>query len=170
MRCEKISPLLNAYVDGELQDNRKQVVERHLKTCDMCSNQLESFRLLDGLLDAVTVPPTPHGFSTRVMAEARKRLSDIAEDKPKWGWWPIQWQIEFPRPILIARLVAILIFCLLGTYFGASLSSSINSIISSSPISTRAMQTQTLYAESFDLLPPGSPGARYLAFLEEGRK
>ena len=47
--CEKIEPLLGAYIDGELNEADVKTVEAHLTDCAECRGVTDTFREVDGL-------------------------------------------------------------------------------------------------------------------------
>jgi hypothetical protein len=47
---ENLQNLLNAYLDGELQGRRLQVMQTHLESCKTCQNELKELRLISNLL------------------------------------------------------------------------------------------------------------------------
>ena len=56
--CEEFRPLLNAYLDNELQGASLQRLENHLATCEACRAELEELRQVSNLLHALPTPQT----------------------------------------------------------------------------------------------------------------
>jgi len=54
---ETVEPLLSAYLDGELDAERRRLVEAHLATCAICRENLAALRAGDDALAALV--PTP---------------------------------------------------------------------------------------------------------------
>ena len=54
---ETLEPLLSAYLDGELDTERRRLVEAHLATCAICRESLAALRAGDDALAALA--PTP---------------------------------------------------------------------------------------------------------------
>jgi predicted anti-sigma-YlaC factor YlaD len=46
MSCERFSPLLSGYVDGELAADERRRLEEHLETCAACRRELEGLKAL----------------------------------------------------------------------------------------------------------------------------
>lgn len=56
VRCKRIKPLLSSYVEGELTDDDRLMVESHLKNCDACrKEQMEYRKSLSNLKNAAQV-------------------------------------------------------------------------------------------------------------------
>ncbi len=55
MACRDFKDLLMAYLDGELEDEKKQEFEKHLSGCSECSSELEDFKKLKQITDEVTL-------------------------------------------------------------------------------------------------------------------
>jgi anti-sigma factor RsiW len=52
MECRELSPLLSAYVDGELDPFQKEQLENHCAGCMPCTEKLARLRKLSGVLGA----------------------------------------------------------------------------------------------------------------------
>lgn len=72
---DRVSEWLGAYLDGELNAERRAWVEEHLATCAGCREELESLRALSSLLLADAQPATSGAFTSRVMAALPPRAS-----------------------------------------------------------------------------------------------
>ena len=56
MNCEVAHPLINALVDGEINDADRVLVEEHLSSCAECQSVAESMRLVDASLTEAFAP------------------------------------------------------------------------------------------------------------------
>ena len=74
---------LSEYLDGGLSDADVQKVEDHLRTCESCSEELESLRGTVGLLRQTPVIPTRRDFT---FAEAPESASDVREPVTSVGF------------------------------------------------------------------------------------
>lgn len=100
--CEKIKPMLSAYLDGELSEAEAIEVEKHILTCELCRLTLESYRAINS--DILTVP-APEGFTERVMSKVK------AESKPKK-----RKIIPFRQATLAAAMAALVLLGASGTF------------------------------------------------------
>jgi predicted anti-sigma-YlaC factor YlaD len=53
MRCEDIQKLMMGYLDGEISDDEKKLVEKHLNECERCRKEFDSFTRLKEVTDKV---------------------------------------------------------------------------------------------------------------------
>ncbi len=51
MKCEEIKPYLSAYLDGEIEPDKKLEIERHLSDCEACRKEYQSFAKLKEVTD-----------------------------------------------------------------------------------------------------------------------
>jgi predicted anti-sigma-YlaC factor YlaD len=75
MRCEKIRPYLSAYMDGEIDPDKKLEVEKHLADCETCRKEYQSFVKLKEVTD-------------------RMRFTDLSDDLWAGYWKGIYRRIE----------------------------------------------------------------------------
>lgn len=156
MRCDPFRERLGAYADGEVGGELRASLELHLETCSPCRTELAALRALGNLLEELPAPAPPEGLDASILKEA----SRIRPLPGRAGsLWPI-----------LARAAAVILVALTALVLGMR-----SSGISSPPPAQVPQQSVTgsaeeLYAGSFELLPPDSPGAQYLSLLqEEGR-
>ena len=169
MNCKKVLSRLQAYVDGEMPAKLMSEMEEHLGGCPSCRGQVEHIRQVGGILDSLDVPPLPEGFSTRVMAEARKR-APLAKEKESFfplDWQPLQWLLDLSAPMRLAASAVVLLACLLGMLMSKELSLS-------GYHQTSVAEAENLDGfEWFSPTPPASLGSAYLslasATLDENR-
>jgi|WetSurMetagenome_2_1015567.scaffolds.fasta_scaffold38636_2 anti-sigma factor RsiW len=158
MNCKEILSRLHAYVDGELPARLMREMEEHLGVCPSCRSQVERIRQMDNMLDSMSVPPLPEGFSARVMAEARKRALPVPEKRPLMGldWMPLRWFADLTLPMRLAACATVLLACLLGMLMSRDLS------LSGSPRTTVVEAENLDGFEWFSPTPPASLGSAYL--------
>jgi anti-sigma factor RsiW len=88
MRCQDVQNQLKSFSLGELPMDVRQTVQDHVAECDACRAELAKIDALAGVLAAAQTPPTPSGFTARVLATARQRLkTDQIEPWNLIGWW-----------------------------------------------------------------------------------
>lgn len=73
--CKEVEPLLDAYLDGELDGAQRPLIERHLATCQPCQAKLEEIRKLVSLLGSL-----PHLRPPRDIVGS---MPDVIESKSK---------------------------------------------------------------------------------------
>jgi anti-sigma factor RsiW len=158
MNCKEVLFRLQAYVDDEAPAGLIREMEGHLNTCPSCRSQVERIRAVGNILDSLSVPPLPEGFSARLMAEAR-RMAPVAEKRKSFfplEWQPLRWLLDLSAPMRATACVAILLACLLGMFMSRELSLSGNQ-------RTSAAGTENLEGfEWFSPTPPASLGSAYL--------
>ncbi|MCD6532044.1 zf-HC2 domain-containing protein [bacterium] len=59
MRCEEIKPYLAGYLDGELDQKTRQMVEEHIKECPQCAAELEEMRKIREVLGKMETEKLP---------------------------------------------------------------------------------------------------------------
>jgi anti-sigma factor RsiW len=72
IECKHVWDYLSDYIDGSLSAETKEVVQRHLEHCEICSAILDSTRNIVVLTADDRVFELPLGFSERLHA----RLND----------------------------------------------------------------------------------------------
>jgi anti-sigma factor RsiW len=141
MTCHDIQSLISARLDGELDPGRERTLQQHLDACPACRRLAGALAAADAALDALPEPEPAPGFAGRVM----DRLG--GQEIPR----------RF-RPLPLALGVA----SFLG---GVALAVLMNG----EP--RRDVQPDEIpavpFADTFDLLPPGSPGAEALRLLRD---
>jgi predicted anti-sigma-YlaC factor YlaD len=66
MKCEELEILISAYIDGELGDDERGLVEEHLVSCRDCGELLADFNQLHALYGELEELQAPKGFRERV--------------------------------------------------------------------------------------------------------
>tara|TARA_R110002020_G_scaffold454448_6_gene670244 strand:- start:173954 stop:174748 length:795 start_codon:yes stop_codon:yes gene_type:complete len=112
MKTEHVSALLPDYLDNNLDQNRREIVEIHLKGCDSCQKELEELRQLFTAFKTEPQEEVPASVSANFYAmleEEKAKQTNIislkAKSKPAQHWIP-----EFLK---IAAAIALII----GAYF-----------------------------------------------------
>jgi hypothetical protein len=90
MDCEKIIPLLSAYIDKELSAEEMAVVEQHLPLCPDCARKLEESKAVAGAARSLGEVAPPAAFSQRLRKAVREKIQQTsyqsASAKPV-PWW-----------------------------------------------------------------------------------
>jgi len=77
---QRIKEMLSAYLDGELTPRDKARVERHLRECATCAEELRTLRWTVGLMKEVPSVPVPRPFT--LPAPTPERRAEL----PRLGW------------------------------------------------------------------------------------
>lgn len=73
--CYEVSELLLEFTSGELESQRREHVEDHLRTCSSCHAYLESYRLtiqMAGELHRTSLPPELASQLLALLQEGRR--------------------------------------------------------------------------------------------------
>ncbi len=77
MKCDIPIELLSGYLDGALDEKQKTAVEKHLKECQSCRQELEELRRLDEYIKSQEVEEPSRDFvfalNRRVMEKIRRK-------------------------------------------------------------------------------------------------
>ncbi len=83
--CEYYRELIDLTFDGELDDERRKVLERHLAACADCARETELLRVTAILLEALPQAEVPPGFDEAVIASVRRaRAAGPAASVGRW--------------------------------------------------------------------------------------
>lgn len=67
MRCMRVEPLIERYVDGALEEPLSREVEKHVGSCARCAARVSAARRLLSAFAAEPAVRAPRGFTDRVM-------------------------------------------------------------------------------------------------------
>lgn len=98
MICEDIEVLISAYIDGEVTDEERQIVEQHLAVCQSCQATLSDFSDLHTLFGEITKQEAAPGF--------RQRVTQRIDTAPRFSF-DLSW-LRVPR-FVYALCVSLLI-------------------------------------------------------------
>ena len=85
MRCEEARPILSAGLDGEIGEDRRQEVERHLSGCAQCREVAVGFRDLRRELGQIGREAVPIELESRI--RARLSTEHAETRRPAIGRW-----------------------------------------------------------------------------------
>jgi methylated-DNA-[protein]-cysteine S-methyltransferase len=83
--CREIEPDLVAVAAGEAGATAAQGVQRHVAVCRDCRNELERYRVLEGMVADLRREPVAGADPTLARAELESRLSDIRSRMVAYG-------------------------------------------------------------------------------------
>jgi anti-sigma factor (TIGR02949 family) len=72
INCEQISPILSAYLDGELSKAEREAVEWHLRECERCRSELRELERVKSFARQVEEVQPPISLRERIMARVAK--------------------------------------------------------------------------------------------------
>lgn len=102
MKCDISIELLSGYLDGELDEKQKAVVEKHLRECQSCQNELEELKLLNEYIKVQEIEEPSREFFFGV----NRRVMEKIIKKPRsfvMRWTPIF------APVAVALLVLVVV-------------------------------------------------------------
>jgi hypothetical protein len=101
---------LSAYADGMfLSRGEREVIELHLQTCQECRQELESLRLISGLLSDLPEPELPRSFRITEQQAMLQRADQPAPDPEPIQPWVLRYQSAFRYTGLAAALLLVVV-------------------------------------------------------------
>jgi anti-sigma factor RsiW len=110
MTCDDVEPLVEAYVDGELDLERALAVETHVAGCAACAARLERTRALARTMKAAPYFRAPEALAQRVRATIPAASATVQPRRPdatrrrQQSWWP--WLIPVASAAVVIVAVA----------------------------------------------------------------
>jgi anti-sigma factor RsiW len=80
---DEVRELLALAASGALESKEEERVARHIRSCALCSEQLEDWRLIAAGLRRLPTPQPPRGLVERARARAEVRLAE--ESERRWN-------------------------------------------------------------------------------------
>lgn len=111
MRCEESRPLIDFYLDGELDALRAAEFELHVRGCGECTPQIErASKLRSAIRESAPYFAAPAGMKYRIREAIRAEagVAGRAESQPRGlrAWW--SW-----TSAAVATLAAVIVFALM---------------------------------------------------------
>jgi len=144
MRCLK-RKLISPYIDGELNEDKRSLLEAHLNGCRECARELEELQKIHMLLAGAEPFEAPHGFSTRVLANIRSKGKRRSADF-----------VHIFK--ILTEGFAVLLLIVAGVILGSFLSRNL--------VSEKGSIVASFSLEVFAPAPQDSVGGVYLAMTE----
>nr|WP_312579012.1 DUF4349 domain-containing protein [Sedimentibacter sp.] len=66
MNCNEIKEMLSLYIDDELDNKNKKIVEEHVENCEDCRNELEQYKKMIYMLQNLIEEEPPKGYCKRL--------------------------------------------------------------------------------------------------------
>jgi predicted anti-sigma-YlaC factor YlaD len=153
MKCSKIQKKLSAYLDNEVSQTEKGIIEAHLASCSVCQSALQDFSMINDELKLVPGMEVPPYFSTRL----KQRIKD------QHGVMPI---LERIRRLTLPVFATVIIFTALIA--GNIMAKTIYQGIAEPKTSDETANVFGISA--FDEYPEGSVSNIYTALITDGEK
>ena len=97
MRCEETLNLIDLYLDGELPEELKAKVDRHLLRCLACGGEVRALEQTRALLSQAFAPEAPSpSYRERASARLLDRLAPHLRPEPALTD-PRQWELPFAK-------------------------------------------------------------------------
>jgi anti-sigma factor RsiW len=97
MRCAEIKDLLDLYVDGELAEETRSRIERHLLRCADCAFQVRTLEQTRALLrDAYPHEVSSPAFREKMAARLHDAFQEVLRTEPASAasQWPLPFHNE----------------------------------------------------------------------------
>lgn len=89
MKCKKIKRKLSAYLDKELNYKEKQIVEKHLKECVNCMDELDILSNQDKFLIKIETIEPSFNFRNIFWRKVQFSSASNVQSSMKLDWFPI---------------------------------------------------------------------------------
>ena len=114
MNCEVAHPLINAMVDGEINDAHRADLEEHLSSCAECRSVVDSLRLVDASLTQAFEPgrDAARQIADRVTAALDANVATVSqevEDRPTVVRRGVDWKTLI-LALVVGFMLALVIF------------------------------------------------------------
>ena len=73
MNCKKIKKLIQLYIDQEIDSEKTQLLEEHLKTCANCQKEVNTLTSLKKLISSQEKITPSQDFTAKLMEKIRKQ-------------------------------------------------------------------------------------------------
>jgi predicted anti-sigma-YlaC factor YlaD len=110
MNCKLCQSELENYLEGNLPDGKRSLLEQHLDQCDTCSETLKLLRLADNVIDIERKSESNPFLATRIMSA----IEELEQKQRKPVYYPLFGKVL--KPVLITATLAIAL--LLGIVAG----------------------------------------------------
>lgn len=85
MNCNEIKDMLPLYIDDELDDKEKKLVEEHIEKCENCKKELEEYKKIIYMLQNMTEEEPPKGYCKRLHEKLLKtKVEKKISTRSRW--------------------------------------------------------------------------------------
>ncbi|MFH0811365.1 MAG: zf-HC2 domain-containing protein [Pseudomonadota bacterium] len=111
MECARLKELLSEYIDGTLDQETRETVEKHVSTCKGCAEELASLRSLVEELGSLEQVKPPADF----MEQLHERLEAPSMFRRIVRKLFVPFHVKIPLEFATAAMIAVLVFSLFHT-------------------------------------------------------
>ena len=105
MNCDNAISLIHEYLDGDIEEDKKETLKQHLETCSECAVLYEEFTLSESILKNVPIPQPSEDLSEQIMA----KLSVNKVKKSRTSSW---FQLVRRHPAITAAAIFLIMMML----------------------------------------------------------
>lgn len=149
MKCSVVKKRLSAYMDGELVNEQRLVVETHLRECETCQRELQALMEAWDLVGTLPEPELDFYFYKRLEA----RMAPGGE-KRKSVWVD---RVLIPASAVAAVILGIVVGSIVGR----------NGEWWAGELTVEEEMVGSLYLDSFDAFPNSSLGEAYFGLASQ---
>ncbi|MHC4660549.1 MAG: anti-sigma factor family protein [Planctomycetota bacterium] len=81
MNCQEVQPLIQDYIDGELESGQAAEVGRHIEACGTCRSEAEALKKVITAVSALPRVSAPAGFAEKVIARSDEADAPPSSDR-----------------------------------------------------------------------------------------
>ena len=107
MNCKELSPLIDQYVDNELNSKEIAAIEKHLAVCPQCRKEYDETLEFKAVLQSLPLEELPEGFDAELRTKLEEASKEVYGNKIKL----------IRRPAfrsLVAAAAAVFVFAMAG--------------------------------------------------------
>ena len=98
MHCKTVKKLMEAYLEGELNEPRSKAVESHIANCQVCAYELALTQKVHKAVDCLSTPPAPGDIISNTL--------NLVHQEPASRWlWLRKWPVVVSAMILIGLIL-----------------------------------------------------------------
>lgn len=106
MRCEMVKELLEAYIEGELDESERKEVQAHISGCELCKQELALAQSIPSLVSSLSTPPVPED----IIPDTLKRIHEAPTARWRWARsfseiLSRRWQLAAAASLLFALFI-----------------------------------------------------------------
>jgi len=102
MKCDFPAELLSGYIDNELNEKNRVLVEDHIKSCQCCQQEIDELKRQDAWVRSLEVEEPSREF----MFSLKRRVMENVKNRPKFSVWKF---MPVLVPVAAAALVLVVV-------------------------------------------------------------